>query len=150
MVISSAKKTCNATQRQGNYEVDDIIFATKFVYRTIKSIDKNLRLLYTPGSEINDWDTINFSPLRNDEEEFDYVLLKIEERIGRIIAIDDGSTRNFLHKEKRKGAFLRIFRGIEDCINEGVHSPPQNNFDKRIRDIVRGFTYIGINPYYYT
>ena len=111
MGYKSAKNTSNVNQSNGNYEVDDIIFATRFVFRAIKSIDKNLRLLYTPGSESNDWETIPFSPVRDNDEEFDYILIEVEERIGRIIAINDGSTKKILYKEKRGGAFFKKFSG---------------------------------------
>ena len=131
----------------GNYEVDGIIFASRFVFTTIESIDRNLRFLYTPGSDSNDWETINHSTVRDNDEEFDAILARVEERIGRIMTIDDDFTNQFLYKEKRGGAFFENFSGIEDCINEGVHSTPQNNFEKRIRDIVRGLSYIGIDLY---
>ena len=106
MVIESAKNTSNVKQSNGNYEVDDIIFASRFVFRTIKSIDKNLRLLYTPGSDSNDWETINHSSVRDNNEEFDDIIGRVEERIGRILIIDDGSTNKFLYKEKNGGAFF--------------------------------------------
>ena len=150
MGFKSAKNTRNVNQSNGNYEVDGIIFASRFVFTTIESIDRNLRFLYTPGSASNDWETIDHSPVRDNDEEFDDIIGRVEERIGRILAIDDGSTNKFLYKEKHGGAFFENFSGIEDCINEGVHLKPQNNFERRIRDIMRGLTYIGINPYYYT
>ena len=82
----------------GNYEVDGIIFASRFVFTTIESIDRNLRFLYTPGSASNDWETINHSTVRDNDEEFDAILGRVEERIGRIMGIDD--TKQFLYKEK--------------------------------------------------
>ena len=106
MVIKSAKNTSNVKQSNGNYEVDDIIFASRFVFRTIKSIDKNLRLLYTPGSDSNDWETIPFSPVRDNDEEFDAILIKVEEWIGKIIAFYR-STKKILFKEKRGDAFFK-------------------------------------------
>ena len=63
------------------------------------------------------------------------------------MGIDD--KKQFLYKEKG-GDFFEKFSGIYDCITEGVYSTPQNNFEKRIRDIVRSLSYIGIDPYYYT
>ena len=40
-----------ANHSNGNYEVDGIIFASRFVFTTIESIDRNLRFLYTTGSD---------------------------------------------------------------------------------------------------
>ena len=57
----------------GNYEVDGIIFASRFVFTTIESIDRNLRFLYTPGSDSNDWETINHSLSRENEASFDFI-----------------------------------------------------------------------------
>ena len=90
--------------------------------------------IYTPGSDSNDWETINDSPVRDNHEEFNAILDRVDELIDRIKNIDDGSTDYFLCKEKRGDAFFEKFSGIEDCINEGVHSTPQNNFEKSIRD----------------
>ena len=81
--------------------------------------------IYTPGSDSNDWETINDSPVRDNHEEFNAILDRVDELIDRIKNIDDGSTDHFLYKEKRGNAFFENFSGIEDCINEGVHSTPK-------------------------
>ena len=141
MGFTSANNS-NVNHSNGNYEVDGIIFASRFVYKTIKRIDRNLRYLYTPGSEETDWLAINDSPVRDDEEEFNAILDIVDELIDRIFNIDNGSTDYFLCKEK-SGDFFEKFGGIMDCINELVHSSPQNNFEYRIRDIGRGLTKIG-------
>ena len=152
MGFKSAKNTRNVNQSNGNYEVDGIIFASRFVFTTIESIDRNLRFLYTPGFASNDWETTNYSPVRDNDEEFDAILGRVEERIGRIMAIDDGSTNQFLYKEKLDDAFFGKFGGIEDCFNEVIclDVKTQNKFERRIIDIVRGLSCIGIDPYYYT
>ena len=144
----TSANNANVNQSNGNYEVDSIIFASRFIYRTIKSIDRNLRFLYTPGSDSNDWETINDSPVRDNDEEFSAILERVEELIERIKNIYDGYTIQFLYKEKRGGAFFKKFSGIEDCINEGVHTTPQDHFEKRIRDIVRRLSYYGMDPYH--
>ena len=51
MGFKSAKNTRNVNNSNGNYEVDGLIFPSRFVFLTIASIDRNLRFLYTPGSE---------------------------------------------------------------------------------------------------
>ena len=43
MGFKSAKNTRNVNQSNGKYEVDDIIFPSRFVFSTIESIDRNLR-----------------------------------------------------------------------------------------------------------
>ena len=147
MGIKSASKSKTVNQSNGNYEVDGIIFASKFVFKTIKSIDRNLRFLYTTIFDEFDCETINHSLVRVDEEEFDAILGRVEERIGRITDFHR-STHQFLYKEKR-GDFFEKFRGVLDCINEGVHLNGEfkNNFERRIGDIVKSLCYIGINPY---
>ena len=95
MGFESAKNT---------YEVDDILFPSKFVYKTIKSINKNLQFPYTPGSESNDYETINHSLVRDNPEEFKAILDKVDELINRITDIDD--TNYFIYKEKSGDAFL--------------------------------------------
>ena len=134
MGFKSANNSNNVKHSNGNYEVDGIIFPSRFVFTTIESIDRNLKFLYTPGSAEFDFETINHSPVRDNDEEFDAILSRVDERIGRITGIDD--TKQFLYKEKG-GDFFEKFRWINDCITEGVYSTPQNNFEKRIRDIVR-------------
>ena len=146
MGFKSAKNTHNVKHSNGNYEVDGIIFPSSFVFTTIESIDRNLRFLYTPGSASNDFETINHSPVRDNDEEFDAILARVEERIEIITSIDD--TKQFLYKEKG-GDFFVKFRGINDCINEGAYLNGEfkNKFKRRILDIVRCLCYIGIYPY---
>ena len=149
MRFKSTKNTHNVYQSNENYEAYGIIFASRFVYKTIESIDRNLRFLYTPGSASNNWETINHSLVRDNDGEFDDILGRVEERIGRIMATDDGSTNQFLYKEKCDGVFFEEFDGILDCINEGVclRGEYKNNFERRITDIVKGLSNIGIDPY---
>ena len=110
MRFESADNT-NVNQSNGNYEVDGIIFASRFVFRTIKGIDRNLRFLYTPVSASNDWETVNHSMTRENEASFFAILARVDEWIDRIENIDDGSTNQFLYKEKRGGAFLKNLVG---------------------------------------
>ena len=88
MGIKSASKSSNVKHSNGNYEVDGIIFPSRFVFTTIESIDRNLSFLYTPGDASIDFETINHSPVRDNDEEFDAILERVEERIGRIMVID--------------------------------------------------------------
>ena len=148
MGFKSAKNIRNVNHSNGNYEVDDLIFPSRIVFTTIESIDRNLRFLYTPVSASTDWETINHSAVRDNDGEFDAFLKRVEERIERIKAFDRSQ---FLYKEKRGGAFFKKFGRILDCINEGVfclRGEFKNNFEKRIGDIGKSLTNMGINPYY--
>ena len=150
MGFKSAKNICNDNQSNGNYEVDDLIFPSKLIFSTLESIDRNLKFLYTPGSARNDFETINHSLVREDEGEFDLFLERVEERIERIREFRSYS--KFLYKEKRGGAFFEKFPRILDCINEGVlclGGEYKNDFERRIGDIVKSLSYIGIDPYSY-
>ena len=62
------------------------------------------------------------------------------------MGIDD--TKQFIYKEKG-GDFFEKFRWINDCIIEGVYlnGKSKNKFERRIMDIVRSLSYIGINPF---
>ena len=122
MGFKSAKNTRNVNNSDVDYEVDGIIFPSRFVFTTTESIDRNLKFLYTPGSEDNDFETINHSPVRDNDEEFDAILSRVEKRIGRITGIDD--TKQFIFKEKHY-AFFEKFGGIVNCFIEGVHSTPK-------------------------
>ena len=105
MGFKSAKNTRNVNQSNGNYEVDGIIFASRFIFTTIESIDRNLRFLYTPGSARNDWETINHSAVRDNDGEFDAFLERVEERIDRVKA-NSRDINQFLYKEKLDSDFF--------------------------------------------
>ena len=135
-----------------NYEVCDIILPTRYVFSTIETIDRNLKFLYASGTAENDFEPIFHSVVREDPDNFNEILDRVDERIDRIENIDDGSINQFLYKEKRGGAFLEKFSGINDCLIEGVYMDVKtpNHFEKRILDIVRRLSYIRIDPFYYT
>ena len=142
MGFKSTKNTRNVNQSNGNYESYGIVYASRFVFKTIETIDRNLSFLYTKDSIDNNFKTINHSSVRDNDEEFDDILGIVEEQIGSIMAINDGSTNHFLYKEKSEE-----FEGILDCINEVVYclkGEYQNNFERRLIDIVKGLSNIGI------
>ena len=148
MGFKSAKKTSNVNQSNGKYEVDGITFYSKFVYENIKSIDQFLRLLYSTDSDSNR-ETINHSNVRNDEKYFDEILGSVEERIGRIMMIDDFHIKD-LYKEKYAFSFFQKFKGIYNCFKEYecLDGQYKNNFERRIIEIKIGLGYIGIDLYY--
>ena len=101
MGFKSAKNTRNVNQSNGKYEVDDIIFPSRFVFSIIESIDRNLRFFYSPAPPNKMWSRINYSAVRDDEEEFNCFLDRVGERINRIdeevdfIEIEDGAFNEF-------------------------------------------------------
>ena len=139
MGFKSSKNTRNVNQSNGRYEVDDLIFYSKFVYENIKSIDEYLRLLYTIDSNV-----------RNDE-----ILGKVEELIKKIKNIDDWLI-NDLYKEKYVFSFLKKFKGINNCYKEYQSLLEKygcmelefgNNFERRIVEIKMSLSYIGVDFY---
>ena len=111
MGFKSAKNTSNVNQSNIRYKVANIIFPSRFVYSTIKSIHRNLKFFYSPAPPDKIWSTINYSAVREDEEEFNCILDRVEERIERfdeeveIIETDDA-------------AFNKKFHGIIDFLYE--------------------------------
>ena len=66
-------KQSNSSQ----YQVNNLIFPSVLVYQTIKSIDRDLRILYSPSPHGSLWPTINYSPAR-DSVNFDKILDRVE------------------------------------------------------------------------
>ena len=147
MVGKSEKNNRNVNHSNGNYEVDGLIFPSRFLFSTIASIDRNLKFLYTEGSEDTDYCPIFHSPVRENDKEFAAFLKRVEERIKRITGIDD--TKHFIFKEKHRSAFLKKFEAINYCILEGMYlrGKYRNKFEKKIIDIVRSLCNIGLDPY---
>ena len=139
MGFKSAKNTSNVNQSNGKYEVDDIIFYSKFVFETIQSIDEYLRSLYTKDSDKDICEIINYT-IRDDEKYFDEILGRVEELIKKINKIDDWFN-NVLYEGKFQFSFLNKFKGLNNFLEECEFSieynhfmVPQNNinFEKRI------------------
>ena len=130
MGFKSAKNIRKVNQSNGSYEEDDMIFLSRFIYSTIASIDRNLRFLYSPAPPNSNRNTINYSPVRDDDEEFDAILDRVEERINRI-------TGKVQIVETDDAAFNITFCGIMDFLNEASDLPSnsENHFEKRIVDL---------------
>ena len=111
MGFKSAKNIRNVNQSNGKYEVDDLIFPSRFVYSTIKSIDRNLKFFYSPAPPYKFWSTINYSTVRDDEEEFNCILDRVEEQINRF-------NEEVEIIETYYAAFNEKFHGIVDFLNE--------------------------------
>ena len=141
MGFKSAKNIRKVNQSNGSYEEDDMIFLSRFIYSTIASIDRNLRFLYSPAPPNSNRNTINYSPVRDDDEEFDAILDRVEERINRI----NGKVQIV---ETDDAAFNRTFLGIMDFLYEASDLPSnsENHFEKRIIDLANRLWEMGISP----
>ena len=147
----TSENNSSVNHSNGNYEVGDIIFPSKFIYKTIKRIDRNLRKLYSPGSEETDWLAENYSPVRDDIEKFNTILDKVDNLLDVLKSIDekDSSIYFYLRKDQTtENSFLDKFEGILNCINEHWFGERQNNHEDRIIDIAKRFSSVGFpNPY---
>ena len=141
MGFKSAKNIRKVNQSNGSYKEDNMIFFSRFIYSTIASIDRNLRFLYSPAPPNSNRNTINYSPVRDDDEEFDAILDRVEERINRI----NGKVQIV---ETDDAAFNRTFLGIMDFLYEASDLPSnsENHFEKRIIDLANRLWGMGISP----
>ena len=152
MGFKATKKNCN-----GRYEVDNLIFYSKFVYENIKSIDENLKLLYT--EETNNSHLV-YSNVRDDEKYFDEILGRVEDCIEKIVCIEDWEFYEVC-EEKKTSYFFERFKGIYYCLKEeeslfdkygclfddhgDVNNQNLNKFEKRIVEIVSELYYMKID-----
>ena len=112
----------NDNHSNGKYKVNGIIFPSRFAFSTIESIDRNLRILYSKAPPNSLWPTINYSAVRDDEEEFDSILDRVEERI-------DGFIEKVNVRETDDSAFNKMFIGITDFLYEAYDY--ENNKEDR-------------------
>ena len=158
MGLKSTQNTRNVNQSNGRYEVDGLIFYSKFVYKNIKSIEKNLKLLYStdPNSEKG---YINHSNVRDDEKYFDEILGRVEDFIEKIRFIEDWYWYEIC-EEKKSSYFFKKFKGTYYCLKEckflfdkygclydehgNVNNQYINNFERRIIEIKKELNYMGI------
>ena len=108
MGFKSAKKT---NVSEDKYEINNLVFPSRHVFTTIQSIDRNLRFLYSPAPSGRIWRRIRSSPIRDDDDEFDAILDRVEERINRI-------KEEVKIIEKGDAAFNQQFLGIIDFLYE--------------------------------
>jgi len=85
------KSATNTNVNQDKYKVHDLIFPSRLVFTTIQSIDRNMRFLYSPAPANSLWPTINYSAARDDIDNFDAILDRVEERIDRVANCIDSS-----------------------------------------------------------
>ena len=103
------KSTTQSNIRQ--HEVNNLIFPSRNIFSTIESINKNLDFFYSPSTNNSLWPTINYSPVRDDNEEFDSILDRVEELINRIKEKVD-------IRETDDAAFNQEFLGIVNFLYE--------------------------------
>ena len=86
------------SQGKGSYKVGNLIFRSKLQYSLIATIDRNLKLLYSPATTESKRNIINYSPFRDDEECFKAILDRVERcifRFGRRVEIEEIGDADF-------------------------------------------------------
>ena len=74
----------SATQSDSKgYRFNNLIFPFKKIYLITKQINRKLELLYSPAPSGSLWPTINYSLVRDNEEEFNAILDKVEKYFDR-------------------------------------------------------------------
>ena len=133
MGFKSAKNTNNVNQSNEEYEVDGIKFPSRFAFTTIESIDRNLRFLYSKSPLNKLKPRINYSVVRDDEENFSFWLDRVEERIERLyvkkvkaIELDDPDVHE-------------MFPEIIAFINEGsdIENNEEDEYTKKTPDYIK-------------
>ena len=99
IVIKMGFKTATQSLRRG-YRLNDLIFPSKQIYLTIKRINRKLELFYSSD--------------RDDVEEFNVILDKVEEYVDRF----NEEYGEVTILETDDSAFNQEFFGIVDFLNE--------------------------------
>ena len=131
----------NTNVGNGKYEINNLIFPSRHVFTTIKSIDKNVRFLCSPDPSNSLWPRINYSPARDDKEGFDAILDRVEERINRF-------NEKVKIIEEDDAALNQQFLGIIDFLYEAYDLPENNekHFEKRFFNLANRLWDLGIHP----
>ena len=142
MGINTVSKSRIVNKDNLIYKSKNLVFPSRFVFSTIESIDRNLRIIYSKAPPNSGRDRINYSTVRDDEEEFDTILDRVEERINRINKIN-GKVKII---ETDDAAFNRTFLGIMDFLYEAsvLPSNSENHFEKRFIDLANRLWEMGI------
>ena len=135
--------------KSSQYQVNNLIFPSRKVFSTIKSINRNLRLLYSPAPPNSLWPTINYSKVRDDDEEFHAILDRVEARIDRfnekveIIETDDAAfNKEFLGIVN----FLYEASNFEDNTEDELSKQTPQHIKKRFISIADKFWEAGVQP----
>ena len=122
----------SATQSNSSkYIVNNLIFSSKREYLNAKRINKKLKLLYSPAPSGSLWPTIKYSSARDDEEEFNSILDKVEELLTRF----DEDTKLRIGD----GNFNQKFLGIVDFLYEAgdLATNREDELSKQIPEYIK-------------
>ena len=123
------------------YKINDLIFPSRIVYQNIKSIDRNLRFLYSPAPVCSTFRSTNYSLARESTSNFNAILIRVKERINRfkgkvkIIETDDS-------------AFNEEFPGIIDFLYEAsdIETKAREPLERKFVDLAKRLWDLGIRP----
>ena len=109
------------------YRFNNLIFPSKQIYLTIKRINRKLELLYSPAPSGSLWPTISYSSARDDVEEFNAILDKVEKYIDRFNEEYDEVTI----VETDDAAFNQEFFGIVNFLYEAFDCKKEDEISKK-------------------
>ena len=113
IIIKMGFKSETQSGRRG-YRFNNLIFPSKQIYLTVKKINSKLDLLYSPAPQGSLWPTIRYSSSRDDFEEFNDILDKVEKYFDRFNEEYDEVTI----LETDNAAFNQEFLGIVNFLYE--------------------------------
>ena len=148
MGFNSAKNTHNVNLSNENYKINGLIFPSRQIFSTIESINIKLNSLYSLSPPNSLWPSINYSSVRDDNEEFEAILDRVEELID--------SFKNFEIIETTDAAFNNEFLGIVNFLYEASDYAMKKENDltkqtpesikKRFNSIAFKFWIVGVHP----
>ncbi|CAH3165058.1 unnamed protein product, partial [Porites lobata] len=105
----------------------------------VESIDRNLRFLYSPFPPNSLWPTINYSLTRENVDNFNTILDRVEERIDRL-------NERVKFVETDDSAFNEEFPGIIDFLYEAseLSENSEKQFEKRFIKLAQKLWDLGI------
>ena len=149
MGFNSAKNTHNVNLSNENYKINGLIFPSRQIFSTIESINRKLNFLYSPSPPNSLWPSINYSSVRDDNEEFEAILDRVEEWI-------DSFKEKFEIIETTDAAFNNEFLGIVNFLYEAsdyamkkendLSKQTPESIKKRFNSIAFKFWKVGVCP----
>lgn len=123
------------------YEINNLIFSSRLEYQIVESIDRNLRFLYSPPPPNSLWPTINYSLTRENVDNFNTILDRVEERIDRL-------NERVKFVETDDSALNEEFPGIIDFLYEAseLFENSEKQFEKRFIKLAQRLWDLGICP----
>ena len=140
------KSTTQSNSSQ--YQVNNLIFPSLLVYQTIKSIDRDLRILYSPAPHGSFWPTINYSPAR-DSVRFDQILDRVEiyiDEFRRKVKIIETSDSAFNEEFLGIVNFLYEASDFKDNTENDLSKQTEEYIKKRFISIADKFWKAGVHP----